>query len=63
MRNLLRTLFAYGFFDRPAYTDDDSRVDRTAHAQDARRLAEAGTVLLKNDGALPLDPRGSSRWR
>jgi beta-glucosidase len=54
--NLLRTLFAYGFFDRAAYVDDDSRVDRTGHAQEARRLAEAGTVLLKNDGALPLDP-------
>jgi beta-glucosidase len=54
--NLLRTLFAHGFFDRAAYVDDDSRIDRTGHAQEARRLAEAGTVLLKNDRALPLDP-------
>jgi beta-glucosidase len=54
VRRLLRTLFVYGFFDRAAYVDDDSRVDRTAHAEEARRLAEAGTVLLKNDGALPL---------
>ncbi len=54
--NLLRTLFAYGFFDRAAYADDDSRVDRTGHAQEARRLGEAGTVLLKNNDALPLDP-------
>jgi beta-glucosidase len=53
--NLLRTLFAYGFFDRAAYTDDDSRIDRSGHAREARRLAEAGTVLLKNDGALPLE--------
>ena len=52
---MLRTLFAYGFFDRAGYADDDSRIDRTGHAQEARRLAEAGTVLLKNDGALPLD--------
>ncbi len=27
---LVRTLFAYGFFDRPAYVDDESRVDRSA---------------------------------
>ena len=55
---LLRTLFAYRFFDRPAYVDDESRIDRTAHAQEARRLAEAGTVLLRNiGGALPLDSK------
>jgi beta-glucosidase len=55
---LLRTLFAYRFFDRAAYVDDESRIDRTAHAQEARRLAEAGTVLLQNVGrALPLDSK------
>ncbi len=27
VRRILRTLFAYGFFDRAAYSDDDSRVD------------------------------------
>ena len=58
VRNLLRTLFAYRFFDRAAYVDDESRIDRTAHAQEARRLAEAGTGLLQNVGrALPLDPK------
>jgi beta-glucosidase len=54
VRRILRTLFAYGFFDRRAHPDDESRIDRVAHAREARRLAEAGTVLLKNDGALPL---------
>jgi beta-glucosidase len=54
---LLRTLFAYGFFDRAAHTDDDSRVDRAGHLRIARQIAEAGTVLLKNDGVLPLDDR------
>jgi beta-glucosidase len=57
VRRILRTLFAYGFFDRAAYDDDESRIDRTAHAQEARRLAEAGTVLLQNDGVLPLSPK------
>jgi beta-glucosidase len=58
VRNLLRTLFAYRFFDRAAYVDDESRIDRTAHAHEARRLAEAGTVLLQNIGrALPLDAK------
>jgi beta-glucosidase len=51
---LLRTLFAHGFFDRAGFVDDDSRIDRSAHLSTARRLAERGTTLLKNDGALPL---------
>jgi beta-glucosidase len=58
VHHVLRTLFAYRFFDRDAYTDDDSRVDRTGHAEQARRIAEAGTVLLKNSGGvLPLNSR------
>jgi len=58
VHRLLRTLFAYGFFDRAAYADDEARIDRTAHAQEARRLAEAGIVLLQNIGrALPLDAK------
>ena len=52
VHHVLRTLFAYRFFDRDAYVDDDSRVDRTGHAEEARRLAEAGTVLLKNKGGV-----------
>jgi beta-glucosidase len=57
IRRLLRTLFAYGFFDRAAYVDDESRIDRAGHANEARRLAEAGAVLLRNDGVLPLSPK------
>jgi beta-glucosidase len=58
VHNLLRELFAFGLFDRAAFVDDDSRVDRTAHAEQARRLAEAGTVLLRNKGGLlPLNAR------
>lgn len=58
VKRLLRTLFEFGFFDRGAYVDDDSRVDKAAHLQTARQLAEAGTTLLKNDGVLPLDAGG-----
>ena len=58
---ILRTLFAYGFFDRAAYRDDPGAIDRADHATRAERIARAGTVLLKNEaGALPLD-RGKLR--
>ena len=48
VRNLMRTLFAYGYFDRAAYVDDDSRVDKAGHLAAARRIEEAGITLLKN---------------
>jgi beta-glucosidase len=51
---LLRTLFAFGWFDRDAYTGDDSRIDRAAHMATARRTEEAGITLLRNRGVLPL---------
>ncbi|HEX8065365.1 MAG TPA: glycoside hydrolase family 3 C-terminal domain-containing protein [Thermoleophilaceae bacterium] len=57
VHRILRTLFAYGFFDRQAYANDDSRVDRAAHARSAQKIEERGMVLLENDGVLPLDPR------
>ena len=53
--NILRTLLRFGFFDRADFPSDDSRIDQQAHALVAREVAEQGTVLLKNDGLLPLD--------
>lgn len=53
--NILRTLFRFGFFDRADFPADDSLIDQPAHAEVAREVAEQGTVLLKNDGTLPLD--------
>ncbi|MFG1999964.1 beta-glucosidase [Spirillospora sp. NPDC048911] len=54
-RNILRTMFAFGVFDRPAYANDLTKIDRTASETAARQLAEAGITLLKNTGgALPL---------
>lgn len=56
VREILRTLFAYGFFDRGAYTDNTAQIDQSAHALEARRVAEQGATLLKNASLLPLDP-------
>jgi beta-glucosidase len=55
VRRILRTAFAYGFFDRGAYPYDDSRIDKQGHAATARQIEEAGIVMLKNSGLLPLD--------
>jgi beta-glucosidase len=53
--HLLREEFAFGFFDRAAYPDDESQIDRPAHLRTAEEIAEAGTVLLRNRGrTLPL---------
>ena len=51
---IMRTLFRFGFFDRPAYASEESRIDQVAHAAVARQVAEQGTVLLRNEGVLPI---------
>ncbi len=53
-------------FDRVGALDDapdapEESVDRPDHRALARRAAVAGTVLLVNDGTLPLDPSTVSR--
>ena len=58
---ILSPLFQVGVFDRTDYGNASAKVDSAAHAAFAQTLAEAGTVLLKNDGILPLQlPRNSS---
>jgi beta-glucosidase len=57
VRRILRTLFAYGFFDRPAFADDDSQIDKPAHARTARRIEQSAITMLENRGALPLRAR------
>ncbi|HSW14783.1 MAG TPA: glycoside hydrolase family 3 C-terminal domain-containing protein [Solimonas sp.] len=52
---ILRTLFAFGFFDRAAYAVDEARIDRGRHARIAGEVEEAAITLLKNDGLLPLE--------
>jgi beta-glucosidase len=54
VKRLLSTLFAHHFFDRDAYVDDDSRIDKAGHFAAARRIEEAGITLLENKGVLPL---------
>ncbi|MGP4025225.1 beta-glucosidase family protein [Actinomadura sp. 3N407] len=55
VRNILRTMFQFGVFDRQAYPNDLTRIDRTASETAARKIEEAGITLLKNDGVLPLE--------
>jgi beta-glucosidase len=52
VRRYLRTLFAFGAFDRAPYVEDDASIDKVAHAAAAQQIAERGMVLLKNAGGL-----------
>ena len=55
---ILRTMFAFGLFDRDPFPDDDGLIDLPGHDAAAGALAEEGTVLLRNEGGLlPLDAR------
>ncbi len=56
VRRILRTLFAYGVFDRPGYANDDTRIPVTKDQATAEGIEERAITLLKNDGILPLKP-------
>ncbi|WP_307846183.1 glycoside hydrolase family 3 C-terminal domain-containing protein [Actinospica durhamensis] len=56
---ILTQMFAFGMFDNPASGSLSATVTSTAHQQTALQLNEEGTVLLKNNGVLPLNPNGS----
>lgn len=57
VRRILRTMFAFGVFDREAYPLDGA-IDFGAHAAAARAIEADGIVLLENDplGGAPLLP-------
>jgi beta-glucosidase len=57
VRRYLRTLFAFGVYDRPAFVADETKIDKPAHSAVAQQAAEGAITLLKNrDALLPLDP-------
>ncbi len=56
VRRILRTMFAYGMFDRDAYRYDDNAIDKAGHGAVAREAEEGAITLLRNkDALLPLD--------
>jgi hypothetical protein len=56
---ILTQMFAFGMFDNPASGSLSATVTTAAHQQTALQLGEEGTVMLKNNGLLPLNPNGS----
>jgi hypothetical protein len=58
---ILTQMFAFGNFDNPQTGSLSATVTTAAHQQTALQLGEEGTVLLKNNGILPLNPNPSSK--
>lgn len=55
---ILRTLFAYGLFDRPVYVENNKLIHQHADASIAQRVEQHAIVLLKNHrNLLPLNKR------
>jgi beta-glucosidase len=56
---ILTQMFAFGMFDNPQTGSLSNTVSTAAHQQTALELGEEGTVMLKNNGILPLNPNGN----
>jgi beta-glucosidase len=56
---ILTQMFAFGMFDNPQTGSLTTSVTSAAHQQTALQLGEEGSVLLKNNGILPLNPNGT----
>ncbi|WP_229924956.1 glycoside hydrolase family 3 C-terminal domain-containing protein [Streptomyces sulfonofaciens] len=60
VRRVLTPMFSFGLFDRRPSGSPGAVVTSAAHRATARRVAEEGSVLLKNDGGiLPLSDSGT----
>jgi len=58
---ILTQLFAFGDFDNPQTGSLSATVTTAAHQQTALELGEEGTVMLKNNGLLPLNPNPAAK--
>ena len=58
---ILTQMFAFGNFDNPQTGSLSATVTSAAHQQTALELGEEGTVLLKNNGLLPLNPNPAGK--
>jgi beta-glucosidase len=58
---ILTQMFAFGLFDNPNNGSLSATVTSAAHQQTALQLGEEGTVLLKNNGILPLNPNPTTK--
>ncbi|MGD0560466.1 MAG: glycoside hydrolase family 3 C-terminal domain-containing protein, partial [Streptosporangiaceae bacterium] len=58
---ILTQMFAFGMFDNPQTGSLSNTVTTAAHQQTALQLGEEGTVMLKNNGLLPLNPNPTSK--
>jgi beta-glucosidase len=56
---ILTQMFAFGLFDNPNTGSLSATVTTAAHQQTALQMGEEGTVLLKNNGILPLNPNAT----
>jgi beta-glucosidase-like glycosyl hydrolase len=58
---ILTQMFAFGMFDNTDTGSLSNTVTTAAHQQTALQLGEEGTVMLKNNGLLPLNPNPTSK--
>jgi beta-glucosidase len=58
---ILTQMFAFGMFDNTDTGSLSNTVTSAAHQQTALQLGEEGTVMLKNNGLLPLNPNPTSK--
>lgn len=52
VRTILRTMFAYGLFDRPAYRNDEAQIDKAADAAVSEQVSASSITLLRNRKSL-----------